>query len=398
MHVDKFRHSLLLIALSAFPIFLSPGMDLSNGLMYAVPVPAGQSPALDGTTHGWDLSGAEPVWYSDQLAREMHAELALNYDSANLYIYANVSLPNRKLKNVNGPADPYWSGDVLELRLSSDPSLPRPLSTQNKTVNDSNRVCHLSFWKDTSDGKTYVAIHYGGMQGGGKGTVFNPPGTQVSVIEEAGGYVIQAKIAWSALNVPDARNPFAPGQRMTAIFGLHWLSPTFFYDVSAVYLQDPGDFAFLHWETWGQVEFSPTGDLPPRHATMEEALAKAVAAPVGVPITIDVPTAGKISVNIFGKHGEVLRELTGGQDVPKGKFTLYWDGKDQWGFSLSPAEYRWGAYLSNGLKARLVGFVGSSGNPPYPTLDGKGGWGRRPRRTNVRSGRFRRHLPGLGRR
>ncbi len=108
---------------------------------------------------------------------------------------------------------------------------------------------------------------------------------------------------------------------------------------------------------------------------MEEALAKAAPAPVGVPITIDVAAPSKISVNIFGEHGEVLRELTGGQDVKPGKFTMYWDGKDQWGFSLPPGDYKWGAYFSNGLKARLVGFVGSSGNPPYATEDGKGGWG-----------------------
>ncbi len=97
--------------------------------------------------------------------------------------------------------------------------------------------------------------------------------------------------------------------------------------------------------------------------------------PRGVPVEVKVPADGKISVNIFGEHGEVLRELTGGESVKAGKFTVYWDGKDQWGFALPPGDYKWGAYFSKGLQARYVGFVGSSGNPPYPTLDGKGGWG-----------------------
>ena len=368
----------LLVPILASLVILSGSawaLDLSDGLMYAVPVPPGQSPALDGTDKGWDLSASEPVWYSNQLAKELHAKLALNYDSANLYVYARVSLPGRKLKNINGPADPYWQGDQLELRLASDPALPRPLNMLKPDIAGSNRVCHIAIWKDTLNGVPYISIQYGGMHGGGRGRAFNPPGSQACVVEGTGEYVIEAKLPWTVLNVPDGKNPFGPGQRMTAIFGLHWLNSTWFYDVSAVYAVNPGDFAFSNWGTWGQVEFSPTGKLPPRHGTMEEAIAKAVPAPIGVPITIEVAAKSKISVNILGEHGEVLRELTGGQDVQPGKFTIYWDGKDQWGFSLPPGDYKWGAYFSNGLKARLVGFVGSSGNPPYSTEDRKGGWG-----------------------
>ena len=105
--------------------------DLADGLIYAVPAPQGQ-PALDGSDKGWDLSGAEPVWMSNQLAKDLHGSVALNYDADNLYVYAKVSLPGRKLVNHNGPADPFWGGDCVELRLVSDPSLPYPASNNRQ--------------------------------------------------------------------------------------------------------------------------------------------------------------------------------------------------------------------------------------------------------------------------
>ena len=368
---------LLLAAFCAALVFSNisaRAFDLADGLIYAVPAPQGQ-PALDGSDKGWDLSGAEPVWMSNQLAKELHGSVALNYDADNLYVYAKVSLPGRKLVNHNGPADPFWGGDCVELRLVSDPSLPYPASNNHPAMHVSKQVCHIEFWKDTNTGKDYINIQYGGMHGGGQGKVFNPPGSKINITETENQYVVQVVLPWSTLNVPDGKNPFKPGSRMTTIFGLHWLTPTQFYSVNTVYAQNPGDFAFLNWQSWGQTEFSPTGNLKPRHGTMEEALASTTAEPVGVPITVDVPEDGKLSLNIVGEKGEVIRDIIGGQPVKAGKYTAFWDGRDQWGFAQAPGKYHWAAYFSHGLKVRMTGFVGSSGNPPYPTDDGKGGWG-----------------------
>lgn len=333
------------------------GLDLTNGLMMAVPTPNGP-PALDGTDTGWDLSDTEPMWIAPQTAKLMHARMALNYDANNLYVYARISLEGPKLKNENGPADEFWAGDLLELRLSSDPAMPFPLDPGAPTVKGSNRICHMSFWKDTLNGKVYFGIAYGGMHGGSRGKAFNPPGSKVTITEKPGEYVVEAQIPWSALNVPGGKNPFGPGSRMTAIWGVHW---GFDNQIAALYSRNPGAFAFLYWSDWGQVEFSPTGHLKPRHGTMEQALAAATTGSnVGVPITVDVPEAGKLSVNIMGSHGEVIRNVSGGQVVAAGKTTVYWDGLDQWGFPQPVGTYHWGAYFSHGLKARIVGSVGSS--------------------------------------
>ncbi|MGB8355510.1 MAG: hypothetical protein WCD79_16550 [Chthoniobacteraceae bacterium] len=365
----------IVISLCAMLMACPPAhaVDLSQGLMRAVPAPNGP-PSMDGGDKGWDLSGMEPLWMSTQLAKQLHASVALNYDDNNLYVYARVSLPGRKILNHNGPADPYWGGDCLELRLCSDPSMPHPLNI--KPGMEINQVCSLTMWKDSNDSKDYIAIHYGGMHHGpDMGHALNPDGSKIAITETENQYVTQVVIPWSALNVPGGKNPFKPGSKMTAIFSLHWLSPAQFYSVNAVYDSNPGDFAFSSWGSWGQIEFSPTGNVKPQHGTMEEALGTTEAAPVGVPITIKVPEAGKLSVNIVGENGEVIRDVAGGLDVKPGNVVVHWDGRDQWGFALKPANYHWSAYLSQGLKARWIGFVGSSGNPPYATNDRKGGWG-----------------------
>lgn len=352
---------------------LSPAsaLDLTQGLMYATPLQAGKAPVIDGDLADWDLSGAEPIWIASQTIRQYHGTVALMYDDNALYVGANISLPGRPLRNPNNPVDAFWWGDVLEFRVAADPNLPAPL---NGGVN-SNRVAHLTFFKNTDTGKDYLHIAYG--VGLDKGHAVNPAGSQL-VIKEHGNesYTIEARIPWSALNVPGGKNPFAPGRRMTAVWGIHWGGET---QTAALYRQNPGSFAFMQPGTWGQVEFSPVGNLKPRHETLTALIAQSAApAPqaVGVPFTITVPAEGlKVSINILGPHGEVIRDLMGGEDHPKGKLIVHWDGRDQWGNGLPPGTYRWGAYFSKGLKAEYMGNVGKSGNPPYETADGKGGWG-----------------------
>ena len=348
---------------------LGLAIDLTGGLMMAVPAPGGHAPAINGNLDGWDLSGAEPIWATNQTAEIMHGSVAVEYDETALYLAADVTLPNRPLLNVNGPADPFWAGDMVELRVGSDPSLPFPLVV-SPAVAASDRVCHLSFWKNTNTGKCYLNMAYGAHFD--KGHLLNPPGSEVVFVERTGGAIMEARIPWAALNVPGGKNPFSGGQRMTATISVHW---GFDYQIPMLYIRNPGSFAFQHPDTWGQLEFSPEGSLKPRHGTMEEAVAAAETKPVGVPITVHVPDTGKLSVNIVGATGEVIRELCGGVEVKPGPFTVAWDGRDQWGVPLTPGTYRWGAYLSHGLKPRYVGMVGSSGNPPTQTADGKGGWG-----------------------
>ncbi len=361
---------LLFVALAGIIAGAAYAIDLSGGTMYAVPVKDGKAPTVDGDLRDWDLSAAEPMWISNETAAELHASLAYMYDDEALYIGAKVSLPHRALRNPNNPVDGFWWGDELEFRIAADPTLPWPLDGGNAAAKATMRVAHITIWKNTATRLDYMNLTYGTHLD--KGNVVNPPGTQVALQEHEGYYVIEGKIPWSVLNVPGGKNPFTAGGRMTLVAGFHWGGET---QVTGIYRINPGSFAFSQPQTWGQLEFSATGNLPARHATMEETLAAAAKQPTGMSFTIQLPKKGKVSVNILGLRGEVLRELIGGEEHDAGPLTLTWDGRDGWGNPLTPGAYHWGAYISPGLRAEYVGMAGTSGDPPYETENGRGGWG-----------------------
>ena len=334
-------------------------------------VPAIKAPTIDGDLSDWDWSAAEPVWIAPETAPQMHGEIALMYDQDALYFAAKATLPNRALLNKNSPVDPFWIGDMLELRLVSDPALPYPVDPNSLPAKICPRIIHISFWKNTDTDKDYLHLAYG-LHPGPKAA--NPEGSAI-VIKTNGkeSYTLECRIPWSALRVPEGKCPFKPGEKMTAILGIHWGQAN---QTPALYRENPGDFAFQRANTWGQVEFSEKGHLPPRHKTMQQAIAEQTTKTLGVPIEVTIPDDNlKLSVNILGEKGEVLRELVGGEPRPKGKTTVYFDGHDQWGAPLTPGTYKWGAYLSKGLKPEYMGTAGTSGHPGYETEDGKGLWG-----------------------
>lgn len=49
-------------------------MDLTDGLMFAVPTPNGQAPKIDGDLADFDLSGAEPICISPQTIGQLRAK------------------------------------------------------------------------------------------------------------------------------------------------------------------------------------------------------------------------------------------------------------------------------------------------------------------------------------
>ncbi|MEI8197930.1 MAG: hypothetical protein WCI73_18710, partial [Phycisphaerae bacterium] len=287
------------------------------------------------------------------------------------YLGAQITLPGRKLRNPNGPQDGFWWGDSLQFRMVSDPTVPHPL--EQNANKDSDRVIHATIWKNTETQKDFLHMAFGAKLGNSSRSKLNPEGCQVIVKEGKSGYVLEAKITWAALNVPGGKNPFKAGQRMTGIIELLWGNDS--SRIAGPYVKNPGVFAFLNPGTWGQIEFSAKGNLPPRHETMAEALTRLTPKPVGVPIDVEMPDRLKLAVNIVAADGTVIRELCGGEWREKGTTKVYWDGRDQWGTPLPPGEYKWAAYMSQGLQAQYMGTVGTSGQPAYETADRKGAWG-----------------------
>lgn len=371
-------------ALAAALVFLLPyfplrAVDLSNGLITALPVKGERAPEIDGDLGDWDLSAQEPVYISEQVARTMNAEWAFMYDEDALYVSVRAALPERPYHNPNNPQDAFWSNsDILQFRIGSDPTLPYPLNRDRDSGSD--RVTHVAFWKNSETEEDFIHLNRGVKLN--RGQVVNPEGAKLVIKTEGEKfYTAEARIPWSALKVPDGKNPFKAGDKAPIVVETLWVGGDK-SRVAAGYSENPGTFAFNSPHKWGQLEFAAQSLGERRRPTMEQLLAgmsparKSTVPAIGVPIEIEVPEEGmKMSVNIFGPKGEVLRELVGGEVFPKGKATIKWDGRDGWGHPLTLGTYHWGAYLHKGLKAEYAGSVGTSGIPAYQTLDGKGGWG-----------------------
>lgn len=340
--------------------------------MRAVPVPPGGAPVIDGDLTDWDLSAAEDVWIANETADRFNASIAAMYDDDMLYFAARVRLPGRPLRNPHSPIDPFWRGDCLHFRFVTDPDFGYPVSPAD--LGSSPQVIHLSAWKDTLGGRDYLHMQKGITFK--EGTSVNPSGSEIMIREGSGEYVMEMRIPWSALGAVDGKKPFGTGGKMTFVAEVLWDHTTL--RTAAIYRKPPGVFAFKNSAEWGQLEFSPSGNLAPRHAGMDgylKRLAADGAEDQGVPIRLTLQQPAKVSLNILDQSGAVLREIAGGEPRQAGEHTWHWDGLDQWGEPLAPGNYRWAAYLSPGLTAKWMGSVGSSGSPPYPTEDGTGGWG-----------------------
>ena len=92
---------LLLCAITARTV------ELTDGVMYAVPTPGGHAPVIDGNLQDWDLSGAEEGWLTSQTAHTQHGRMALMYDDEALYLSARIALPNRGILNPNNLTDGF---------------------------------------------------------------------------------------------------------------------------------------------------------------------------------------------------------------------------------------------------------------------------------------------------
>jgi hypothetical protein len=351
-------------------------MDLSGGLMAAVPVPGGKAPAIDGDLSDWDLSRAEPVWVAEQTIRQLNAEWALMYDRDALYIGARASLPGRPLRNSASPVEQFWQGDLLQMRLGADPGLPYPLDAERDK--GSERVAHLSLWKNTETGQDFLHVNRGTQFD--RGHEANPAGSSIKITTHGSShYVVEARLPWAALRAPGGLNPFRPGQKAAVVLEALWVGGDQ-SRTSAVYRENPGTFAFSRPAAWGQLEFLARGGGARARPTWEQLFAQAEAntrpgASTGVPITVLVPRPSKVSVNIFDADGSVLREIIGGEAHAAGPLTVRWDGKDQWGTPMAPGPYRWGAYFSNGVSPQFMGGFGKTSETYHETADGRGGWG-----------------------
>ncbi len=109
----------------------------------------------------------------------------------------------------------------------------------------------------------------------------------------------------------------------------------------------------------------------------------AAGAEVGIPIRFDLPKAAYVTLVLEDAEGKRVRNLISETKLPAGENTVYWDGYDEGSSSGSgdyvrqrapQGDYHVRGLVHDGLHLRYEFNVYGGGNPPWPTLDGSGGW------------------------
>ena len=403
----RLRCGTILAGCAVFSIAAFAGTSCKDGVAKAVWCGAADGnirpPAIDGDLSDWNRSAPVLVWHSEESAEEENATLFFMYDETNLYVAYDMTLPGGRVpKNENRTCDRFWRGDIVQLRLCTDKSVGWPLPKRNDARLKKNpRIACVNLWRDTKGGIDYCHITPGAMFD--CPALTNPEGSAVKSVSVPGRLVFEARIPWSALGVADGRCPFAPGEMMPAVVDVKWAfdGSVNGHASAAIYRKPPGVFAFMNIDTWGQIEFLPSGTAETRSVKCKMKSVKLGAGDAGVSpaefyaevaarakgpagpdksdwakIEFELPKRAKVSVNIFDEKGAVVRELVGGEWRDAGLVEVRWDGRDALGFPCDTGrDYRWGVYAHDGLDVVYEGTVGTSGEPPYETPDGTGGWG-----------------------
>ena len=152
----------------AFWMFLSVaasgGTTCTDGIASALPAGDGAAISIDGKLDDWDRSGAVLCWNVAELADRQNAAIYFMYDETNLYIAAEMALYDHEATNENRPQDRYWRGDLVQVRLSTDQSLPYPLPPRTDPRLKANpAVTCVNLWRNTRDGSDNLYVTPGVM-------------------------------------------------------------------------------------------------------------------------------------------------------------------------------------------------------------------------------------------
>ncbi|MDB6174550.1 MAG: hypothetical protein JWL59_3861 [Chthoniobacteraceae bacterium] len=113
------------------------------------------------------------------------------------------------------------------------------------------------------------------------------------------------------------------------------------------------------------------GILEPRHL-----LASEPSMAVRLPVTIDAPGKGFVSLGLYDKNDHLVRSLLYAEPVEKGGRVVQWDGTTDLGLPAKAGDFTARAiFFTQPPAIDYVMKVGKSGNPPWRTSDGAGDWG-----------------------
>ncbi len=357
--------------------------------LYAVPVPG--PVVIDGKLDDWDLSGQIEMFVVQATRGTMNAKFAVMYDAEAIYLAADVNDPSPMMNRRSPETDPRqgWNADSCQFRLTTDPKVGYPILDETTfkykvghhgkadTPETRDDIVHLTLWHYTDTGEPQLAMQLGMTYREPKNA---PRGLvpqdqfQAKYLERADGtgYSFEYRIPWKTLN---AKAPLKAGDVVASTVQFNYSRPdgqetaggaAWAYDL----LREPG-FPFQSTKCWGKLVFSPTGEVD-RQLVLEGVPPDR---PLPLEFSYTLPEDSECTIQLFNEKNENVRMLVPQQERLGGRNTERWDGCDDMGNLLPAGTYQWRGIYHEPVKAEYRFSVHNSGQPPYPTVDGKGGWG-----------------------
>ena len=389
LHRLAARSALFLTCLVTLPVAL-PALANDNGRgrhkqLYAVPAPG--KVTIDGKLDDWDLSGQIEMFVIQATRGTMNAKFAIMYDADALYLGADVNDPNPMMNMRSPETDPRmgWNADSCQFRLTTDPKIGYPILDESTfkykgegdPTENRDDIVHLTLWHYTETGEPQLAMQLGMTyrkpSNAPRGLV---PQNQFQAKylkrPDGTGYSFEYRIPWTTLN---AKAPLKAGDVVASTVQFNYSRPdgqataggaAWAYDL----MREAG-FPFQSTKCWGKLVFSPTGKVD-RKLVLEGVPPDR---PLPLDFTYTLPEDTECTIQLFNEKNENVRIIVPQQERLGGPNTERWDGCDDNGNLLPAGTYRWRGIYHKPVKAEYRFSVHNSGQPAYPTVDGKGGWG-----------------------
>lgn len=286
--------------------------------------------------------------------------IALAYDTKGLYVIMDVNDSSPMQNEVDPLGDPFagWRGDAMQMRF----------------VTPGRMMSHWTWWYYTAKDLPAVDVRYS--------IDFADPVTltgaesSLKYRKRDGGYTMELLMPWKLLKAD------GPGQgKWQTIIEPHFnvfgkevvaYSDCMVYEEGSMYRRA---------NLWGELRFANEDNAGAMLSEQKAAERKRFGgedtdmASWAVPVKFSMPADGFASLALADSAGHSVRTLLARSKKGKGEFTVYWDGLDDDGNPLPAGRYSVRTLTHQGIKPRFVTSVHNSGNPPWVTADGRGGWG-----------------------
>ncbi len=348
------------------------GRQSQNEGFSVLPVP-GQV-TVDGKLDDWDWSGRIEVFADNALRGRYSVQMAGMWDQEYLYLAAHWSDPTPMFSKVdpNFNPDKGWLADAWQMRFQTD----QKVHITAWYYAPRNEPCLSVSFKDNGFAPKKIA---------GNGTKFESD-IQLAFAKDAdgNGYVEELRIPWHYLykQMPDLvagltlrmGNEFLWGDVSGKTWPMHRYADN----------MQPGvlsrEFYWSNSDAWGDAKLIGQNNITPRRYVMLSSQPKG-----SIPVRAKLPQGSqRFTIVIEDIDGNRIRNLAGdfqvhdymvAEDDESLTVQVQWDGKNDQGQLVKPAQYKVRGLTHKGIGAEYELCYYNPGTPPWNTADGKGGWG-----------------------